>query len=373
MHDRDAQSPSLFRPLSAALMTLGSRGRQAVRVGRLLLYLFHLAVGCAAGLVIAIMAVTGVVLLFAPQADSADSRLRSAVFPSMFGKSVYEVLEAAATQHPLDQVDSVTVCADRSRAVTVLFQSGTALTVNSSTGEVREVSGNASVRAFRTVEHLHRWLGNEGLRPVVAVCNVGCFLLVVSGLCLWLPRRLSRSTLRPLVWFVPRSQGRARDLNWHNVIGLWSAPVLLLLSTTGVLISYGWQYSGRSVASYRLSMGIEPVGGAATRGGRMDMLIQALQKKHPDWQEVTLYFASTEKAAGTNGDFEIDRVMVRTPTSESARRLHVGDFGGFLGQIGVAAGCVAACLLAWTGLAITGRRFVRKPKKTRKPRLKPAS
>ena len=35
-------------------------------------------------------------------------------------------------------------------------------------------------------------------------------------------------------------QGRARDFNWHNVAGVWCALPLLLITATGVVISYPW-------------------------------------------------------------------------------------------------------------------------------------
>jgi uncharacterized iron-regulated membrane protein len=38
--------------------------------------------------------------------------------------------------------------------------------------------------------------------------------------------------------FRPGLAGRARDFNWHNVIGIWCAPVLLVLTLTGAIMSY---------------------------------------------------------------------------------------------------------------------------------------
>jgi uncharacterized iron-regulated membrane protein len=40
--------------------------------------------------------------------------------------------------------------------------------------------------------------------------------------------------------FDGRLRGRARDFNWHNVIGIWCARVLLVVILTGLVMSYQW-------------------------------------------------------------------------------------------------------------------------------------
>jgi uncharacterized iron-regulated membrane protein len=40
--------------------------------------------------------------------------------------------------------------------------------------------------------------------------------------------------------FDGRLRGRARDFNWHNVIGIWCARVLLVVILTGLVIYHRW-------------------------------------------------------------------------------------------------------------------------------------
>src|SRR5690606_16045113 len=40
--------------------------------------------------------------------------------------------------------------------------------------------------------------------------------------------------------FVRTKGGKARDFNWHNVIGFWSLPVLTVLVVTAVPFSFEW-------------------------------------------------------------------------------------------------------------------------------------
>ncbi len=37
-----------------------------------------------------------------------------------------------------------------------------------------------------------------------------------------------------------RLRGKARDWNWHNVIGFWSSAVLIVLTLTAAVMSYPW-------------------------------------------------------------------------------------------------------------------------------------
>jgi uncharacterized iron-regulated membrane protein len=35
-------------------------------------------------------------------------------------------------------------------------------------------------------------------------------------------------------------RGKPRDWNWHHAVGFWSAPALLLITLTGLVMSYQW-------------------------------------------------------------------------------------------------------------------------------------
>ena len=70
--------------------------------------------------------------------------------------------------------------------------------------------------------------------------NLAFFFLAVSGPYLWWPRNWSWPSVRGVVWFRAARSARARDFNWHNVIGLWCAPILIVLTITGVVMSYPW-------------------------------------------------------------------------------------------------------------------------------------
>jgi uncharacterized iron-regulated membrane protein len=71
-------------------------------------------------------------------------------------------------------------------------------------------------------------------------------------------------------------RGKARDFNWHNVIGFWCAPVIIVLTATGMVLSYTWATN----LVYTLTGSPRPVAaegrGPGGRGGE-----QAAQASRP--------------------------------------------------------------------------------------------
>jgi len=100
-------------------------------------------------------------------------------------------------------------------------------------------------RFFQTVTEWRPWLatGSENRaagRAVTGACNLAFLFLILSGPFLWLPRRFSWQHIRP----VPRPRwslsGKARDFNWHNSLGIWSALPLAVIVASAVVMSYPW-------------------------------------------------------------------------------------------------------------------------------------
>ena len=57
---------------------------------------------------------------------------------------------------------------------------------------------------------------------------------------LWWPRTRTRRQLRSITMFNGSLHGKARDFNWHNVIGFWSAIPLFVIVLGSAMISYPW-------------------------------------------------------------------------------------------------------------------------------------
>jgi uncharacterized iron-regulated membrane protein len=361
----------------------------------------HLAVGVAAGIVILVMSATGVLLMYERQiTEWADRGYRST--PPSPGAArqprlprlpistlVAKALEAGSGATP----SSITLQADPDAPAAVSLGRGRSVYINPYTGQVLG-EGSQRVRVlFRKVTDWHRWLGaqddqRDAARAVTGACNLAFLFLVLSGVYLWVPRIWTRRQLRNVLWFRRGLSSKARDFNWHNVLGSWAAIPLVLIVFSGVVISYPW--AGNLV--YRLAGEKPPEGqGPPRRGGSegavsldgLDQFWAVAERQVPEWRSITLRLPSEADAPlaftiyqgnrarpDLRGQLTVDRqrgeILRWEPYSSQSRGqkarawlrwIHTGEAGGFLGQTlaGIASGCGA--VLVWTGLSLAWRRF----------------
>jgi len=371
---------------------------------RTAIFWLHLAAGLVAGSVVLIMSITGVLLMYEHQiVDWAERGYHSAPpSPGAARLPVTELVASAVAARPGTPPSAVTLQADPTAPVTVGLGKGRNVYLNPYTGEVLG-EGSPKVRAFfRAVTDWHRWLGagdenRETGKAITGASNLAFLVLVVSGSFLWWPRRWGWRQVRGIVWFRGGLPGKARDFNWHNVIGLWMWLPLFLIVLTGVLISYSW--AGNLL--YRMT-GEEPParqggpGGGERRSGPggggeeevslagLDRIWGVAERQVPGWESVSVRLSgeADEPAVFTivsggrgrpdlRAQLTLDRgtgeVVKWEPfaTQSLARRLrswgrwvHTGEAGGFLGQTLAGLASAGAAVLVWTGSALSFRRFV---------------
>ena len=212
---------------------------------RTVLFWLHLAAGVTAGLVILVMAATGAVLAFKPQIlNQVDRKVR---FVEPAGPRLAPSLVLAAAQAVKPDAQPATLVFDRdpSASAAVGFGRDGTLYVNPYTGATLGTGSAGAQQFFRTTEDLHRWLslGGENRdtgRSLTGASNLAFLALAVSGLFLWWPHKWLPQHLNAILFFRRTATARARDFNWHNVIGFWCAPVLIVLTATGAVMSYPW-------------------------------------------------------------------------------------------------------------------------------------
>ncbi|ATB35004.1 membrane protein [Cystobacter fuscus] len=206
----------------------------------------HLIAGLLAGLIIAVMSFTGIALAFEHEIlDWADQETRRVEVPSPGAPRlpVDELLARVRTARPGAQPSAVTEYPEPTLAVTVSTGRTGGVYVNPYTGEVRDWGATGWRSFFHLMEDWHRWLGAQGdNRPIgkaiTGASNAIFLALAVTGLYLWWPRKWTWRTVRPALWFRRGLKGKARDWNWHNVIGFWLLPALIVMTATGMVISY---------------------------------------------------------------------------------------------------------------------------------------
>jgi len=221
----------------------------------------HLVCGLAAGFVILVMSVTGILLTYQKQMTEWSDR-EFWVVPAVEGQraALSEVVRSAQRWDPEAEVSAVTVYQDPMAPVAVSVAGGRTVYVDPSTAEVRGENTTAVRNVFRAVVGVHRWFNVQGegravARAVTGWSNLLFLFLVLSGLYLWVPRRWTRQHFRPILSLNLKARGRARDFNWHHVFGFWASIPLALVVASATVISFPWA----SDLAYRVAGDTPPV------------------------------------------------------------------------------------------------------------------
>ena len=359
----------------------------------------HLVCGVLAGVVILIMSATGVLLTYEKQMIAwADGRRVASVPSGTPELPVAALIEAAATAAG-EAPASIAITADVAAPALVTMGSRRLL-VDRHTGHVLGDSAPKLRAFFRVVTDWHRWMAMAGERralgkAITGWSNLVFVFIVLSGMYLWLPRVWRWRQVRAVAFFKGGLRGKARDFNWHNAIGIWSAIPLFLVVIGALPISFPWA----SNLVYRLAGDTPPVPAsrsaapqrpapqAAERGALpLDGLEAAwrLAAAHSEgWRTITARVPATPAAPFV---FTIDRGMPGQPhlrgiltvprgdvsaakwegfdAQSPGRRarsilrfLHTGEVLGMAGQTIAGVASLGGVFLVWTGLSLTWRRF----------------
>jgi uncharacterized iron-regulated membrane protein len=219
---------------------------------RSVLFWLHLVTGAVAGVVILVMCVTGVALTYEKQMlEWSDRRSGSVPLPADARPLPPETLLASAVAAEAGAAPTgITLRADRRAPATVTFDGGKTRLIDPYTGASLGEPSPRLRAFFRTMTNWHRWLALEGTtratgKAITGAANLGFLFVVLSGMYLWLPRMWSWIQFKQVLGFRRGLPGKARDFNWHNVIGIWSAVPLAIVVAGAVPISYQW--AGRLV------------------------------------------------------------------------------------------------------------------------------
>ena len=380
---------------------------------RRIIFWCHLPVGVIAGVVILNMCVTGVLLTYEKQITSwADTRgYRSAPPTPETPRLPVETLITKAREARGANPTSVTLNADPAAPAAIAFGRETTLFVNPYSGIVLG-EGSHKVRSFfRNVTEWHRWLGAKGenrnvARAITGACNLGFLFLVMSGFYLWWPRNWNLKTLRQVAWFRRGLPSRARDFNWHNTIGFWSAVPLFIIVLSAVVISYTWagnlvyRIVGETPPAPRTNQAPQSqvANNQAPSLNKVDAAWQRAEQQVSDWRTITMQIPASASAPLT---FNIDRgnggqpqkraqLVLDPATGEVVRWepfssytrgrqlrsilrfAHTGEVVGIVGQSIAGLVSTGGAFLVITGLALAIRRllaWVQRRAKVSRPRL----
>lgn len=359
---------------------------------RKLVFWAHLVAGVAAGLFILLMASTGVLLSFERQITEAADGFHLASSGEL---AKPEQLVAAVQSAGLKGASGLTISADATQPAAFQFGREKIVFVHPQSGEVLGEGAKGTRGFFQFVNGLHRWLAlkgdaQEAGKSITAAAALVFFFLILSGLVIWIPKRWTKQGVKVITTFQRQLKGRARDWNWHNVLGIWFALPLLVITTTGLVIGYPWannlvfRLAGEEPPPQK-GKGPPPGGngsGAIVTTG-WNAAFATVQSQSPGWQSIQFQFPQGKAIEGVfqvfnshRGRPDLRQVVTVDLASGEVRKIerfadqsagrrwrtwirwvHTGEAGGWVGQLLAALSAMAAATLVWTGLALSWRRW----------------
>ncbi len=340
------------------------------------------------------MSVTGVLLTYERQIIAwAEKDFYSAVPTETSPLAIDEIILTNRDNMGDRDLRSVKIFNDPEAPVIV--RGGDYFYINRYSGEILGNGPKAVKYYLSEIRELHRWLRFSGenrnrARVFTGAANLMFLFIVLSGMYLWLPKVLNWENIKKVLFFRKTKSSRARDFNWHNVMGIWSAIPLAVVVATATVFYYSWANN----LVYTLAGEEPPVRGrsqSSENEATFDQLVpfeamfQKATLQRENWTSITMSFPketdenvrfSVDTGNGgepqKKGDLYLSRANGEiaqwqpfqdyTPGRQARnyiRFLHTGEALGIIGQTIAGIVSLFAVILVWTGLALAYRKYIR--------------
>ena len=200
----------------------------------------HLWLGLASGIIVVIMAITGCILVFEQEikqltspylhvkAQSAEKILPPSKIYGLVNKSFPEKEIHGLWYNGLDGTIKVDV------------ESDSLIYVNPYNGKIAGIVDHEDFFHYVDDGHRYLWLNEEIGSQITAWATLIFFFLLISGLILWYPKKWNKTTFN--AGFKIKWKANFKRLNYdlHNVTGFYIMLLAVLISFTGMLMSFHW-------------------------------------------------------------------------------------------------------------------------------------
>ncbi len=372
------------------------------------IFWIHLVSGLVAGIVIAIMSITGIAIAFEEEIlDWADRKVSRITAPSEATPplSLAEIKTLARESEFNLEITRITIPRDAEAAYIAYVGRTGKYYINPYTGEIKETRGHDLHDLIHTLEEWHRWLGmgrDHYLigKLITGICNLAFLVLCLTGCYLWWPRIWRWAVLKRSLWFAKAKSPKARNFNWHNVYGIWSLPVLAVLAATAVVISFAWGHQlvftvfgeeapkSRNYGMMAVPPPVVPAPPPDTPLIPYEAAVANIEKEFPDWRTISLEYPEPATAGELAAPLDLgvtvpdmmpsrafapvkadpytgeilqavrfeDRSLA-LQTRVWIRFIHTGAAFGLVGKIIASIATAASLVLVYTGFALSWRRF----------------
>lgn len=366
----------------------------------------HLWLGLLSGLLVLFMGITGCILAFQREIESAtqpylfvEQKNKPQLPPS-------ELKAIADAQLPGKHAHSVSY--EKGKASKVVYFSFAPeyyfmVFLDPYSGEVLKVK-NMNQDFFRIIilGHYYLWLPPHIGQPIVASATLVFVILLVTGLVLWWPKnKAARKQRFSIKW---NASWKRTNYDLHNVLGFYTTWVVIFIAVTGLIM--GFQWFSKSVywvtsGGEQLTEFYEPVSDTTklkpnTSTPAIDLIWLQMQQEHklvggslevhvPEGQKASIETAvnpDTDTYWKTDYRYFDQHTLREIPVSHMYGRfadtsaaekimrmnydIHVGAIGGLAGKVIAFFASLLAASMPVTGFLIwRGKR-----KKTKKSKFK---
>jgi uncharacterized iron-regulated membrane protein len=200
----------------------------------------HLWLGLASGIIVFIMAITGCILVFeqeikqltSPWLNVEEQSTEKLLPPSKIYAAVQNAL-------PNKEIHGVWYNG-LNKSVKVDIESDSLIYVNPYNGKITGMVDHEDFFHIIDEGHRHLWLEEEIGSQITAWATVVFFFLLISGFILWFPKKWNKTSFNAS--FKVKWSARFKRLNYdlHNVMGFYVIILAMLISFTGLLMSFHW-------------------------------------------------------------------------------------------------------------------------------------
>ncbi|MCF2517695.1 PepSY domain-containing protein [Dyadobacter sp. CY351] len=204
----------------------------------------HLWLGLASGIVVFIVSITGCVLVF-------EQELKSLTRPWSHAKRVNnepylppsQIAGRLKTSLPGRETHSIWYYGHE-QAAKVTIDADSMVFVNPYTAEVQAIVAGDDFFHFILDGHVGVWIEGEVGHQIVAWATLIFFILLVTGLILWWPKKWTKSEKKKAFSIKWKAKFRRVNYDLHNVLGFYSLILAMILTLTGLIMGFAWINDG---------------------------------------------------------------------------------------------------------------------------------
>lgn len=366
----------------------------------------HLWLGLASGIIVFIVALTGCILVFEQEFESLTQPWTHSERPGNAPYLLPSVIkEKVAPLFPQKEISGIWYYG-HGQSAKVSMNSDSAIFVNPYTADIVGIVNEENFFHFILDGHTSLWVEakrgefNIGAE-VVEYATLIFFVLLVSGLVLWWPKKWNKSNRDKSFKIKWSAKFKRINYDLHNVLGFYSLIVALIITITGLTMGFAWfsksvywlSSGGKAPAPFVRAgsdttkiipdIGMKNVDIAFQRGisqigtYNKDAIIVSFPDEpsepialctdmhHGSWRYVNLDQYTLEELPSTQ--VHIDKLNLADWIRRTNYGLHVGSIGGLPTKIIYFLASLICATLPLTGAYVWwGRSKFGKPKKVKK-------